>query len=248
MFTDQSILITGGSSGIGRATALAFARAGAHVTIADIDTDGAHETIRQAAGTAGEIHFIQADMRRAEDVARMVESVITQSGKLDCAVNNAGVFSESGRATDITEAMWDDTIDTNLKGVWLCMKYEIPHMLERGGSIVNLTSVLGMRGAAEATAYSASKHGVIGLTKSAAIAYAQQNVRINAIAPGIIHTPMEQPVIDNPELYAELMALYPMRRVGQPNEAAQVILWLCSDAASYITGAILPVDGGHMAF
>ncbi|RMF76726.1 MAG: glucose 1-dehydrogenase [Chloroflexi bacterium] len=248
LLEDKNVLITGAASGIGRATATAFAQAGARVVVSDVDAQ-AGQAVAESLWRAGNgAIFVKADVTQSRDVEALIQHVIDHYGCLDYAVNNAGIFIHEGAAADVAESDWDATMDVNLKGVWLCMKHEIRHMREHGGgAIVNLSSVLGLRGAANAPAYAASKHGVIGLTKSAAIAYAKDNIRVNAVCPGIIETPMEQQTMQDDEQFAWLMSLYPMGRVGKPDEVAQTILWLCSDVASYITGAIVPIDGGHSA-
>jgi NAD(P)-dependent dehydrogenase (short-subunit alcohol dehydrogenase family) len=248
-FTRKTVLVTGAASGIGRATALAFATQGAMVAVADINESGASQTVELIEQTGGQAIATSADVSQPEDVRQMVEETVSRWGKLDIAINNAGIFQETGKLADVSFQDWNTTLAVNLTGVWLCMKYEIQAMLQTGGGvIVNVSSVLGLRGAAEGTAYTASKHGVIGLTKSAALAYAEDDIRVNAVCPGIVDTPMEAGIIENRELLSEILSWYPMRRVASPQEAALPIVWLCSEAASYITGAILPVDGGHMAF
>ncbi|MCI0714663.1 MAG: glucose 1-dehydrogenase [Chloroflexi bacterium] len=245
MFDGKVVLITGAGSGIGRETAIAFAEQGARVVVADVNEDGGRETVRIIGDNAT---FIRADVAHAGDVEALITETLATYGKLDIAFNNAGVFLDEGAVLEMTETSWDATMNINVKGVWLCMKYELPSMIEQGrGVIINNSSVLGLRGAERAPAYCASKHAVIGLTKSAAIAYAQNGIRVNAVCPGIIDTPMEHDLMQTDE-YAEILKLYPMRRAGTPREAADMILWLASDAASYITGIALPIDGGHMAF
>jgi len=250
-------LVTGGGSGIGRATALAFAREDAKVVVADIAVEGGEATVRMIREARGEALFLKADVSKAAEVQALVQSAVETYGRLDCAHNNAGVEGSSGVAptptADITEEHWDYTINVNLKGVWLCMKYEIPQMLSQGGgAIVNTASILGLVGIPTVAAYVASKHGVVGLTKTAALEYAQAGLRINAVCPGFIRTPMverfaELASRDNPHITEQVTALHPIGRLGAPEEVAEVVVWLCSDAASFVTGHTMTVDGGYVA-
>lgn len=246
-FQDKVVVITGGSSGIGRATALAFAMEGAKVLIADVSDERGLETvnsIREAGGTA---EYISTDVAKADDVKAMVNKAVTQFGGLDIAVNNAGigggnmVFLQDG-----TEDDFDQIMGINTKGVWLCMKHEIEIMLEQGhGVIVNTASAAGLVGMPGGAVYSASKHAVIGLTKSAAGELAKKNIRVNAVCPGHTVTPMVTTLLDNrPDLQNRLLALNPMRRFGKPEEIAAGILFLASDKASFVTGMALEMDGG----
>lgn len=253
--------ITGGSSGIGLATAQAFAKAGASVVIAARDIEKgqrAAETLRQF---GGEARFVQADMKRAIDIANAVAETVQTFGRLDYAVNNAGTPQGSGRETaDFSEADFDETIAINLKGVWLCIKHEIRQMLQQspaGGSIVNVSSVNGLGGARNGAIYSASKSGVIALTKSAAQEYAPRSIRVNTLAAGVFQTPMLEGVMRKAaggdeaataEVAAQIANSVPIKRIGNPQEAAETIVWLCSDAASYVTGHSMIVDGGLTAY
>ena len=256
-FDGKVALVTGGSSGIGRATALAFAREGAKVVVADVAMADGEETVRMLQATNGEAIFCKADVSKATEVEALIRTAVATYGRLDCAHNNAGVESIAGAAlvptADLTEENWDYTININLKGVWLCMKHEIPQMLSQGhGAIVNTASILGLVGFQTAAAYAASKHGVIGLTKTAALEYAQAGIRINAVCPGFIHTAMVERVIgllsqENPHVTAQVTALHPVGRMGTPAEVAEAVLWLCSDAASFMTGHTMTVDGGYVA-
>lgn len=248
-FEDRVVLVTGGSSGIGRATALAFAERGARVVIADVVVDGGEETVRMIKQAGGEAVFVKTDVSQATEVEALINKTIQTYGRLDYAVNNAGIEGENAPTADCSEENWDRTIDINLKGVWLCMKYEIPEMLRQGsGAIVNMASVAGLVGTAGLPAYGASKHGVVGLTKSAALEYAASGLRINAVCPAVIRTPMIDRVVEaQPELAGSLAGMHPLGRIGEPAEVAGAVVWLCSDEASFVTGHSLVVDGGMVA-
>lgn len=243
-------LVTGGSSGIGRATALAFAREAAKVVIADVNVGGGEETVRMIAETGGEATFVEADVSRAADVEHMVEKAVETYGRLDCAFNNAGILGDGNAYTtaEYPEGVWDRVIAVNLKGVWLCMKHEIQQMVEQGGgSIVNTSSVLGLVGYPNASAYAASKHGIIGLTKVAALEYAQEHIRVNAVCPGYTLAPMLEAFDDAPEERERKGALLPMGRFGTPEEVAEGVLRLCSGAASFVAGHAMAIDGSFVA-
>jgi NAD(P)-dependent dehydrogenase (short-subunit alcohol dehydrogenase family) len=243
-------LVTGGSSGIGRASALAFAREGAQLVVADVNIEGGEETVRLINNGTGAACFIKTDVSRATEVESLLDQTVDTFGRVDYAVNNAGIIGTLAPLHETREDVWDQVIDTNLKGVWLCMKYEIRHMLKQGvGAIVNIASVGGLVGSAMgASAYFASKHGVIGLTRSAALEYAQRGIRINAVCPGITRTPMVASTRGaGAEVERQLTANYPMKRMGEPEEVAEAVVWLCSDAASFVTGHALVVDGGFLA-
>ena len=244
-------LVTGGSSGIGRATALAFAREGAKLIIADRHADGGHQTVHMITEQGGEATFVQVDVSRAAEVAAMISIAVETYGRLDCAHNNAGIGSRPRAPLhECSEETWDRVLGVNLKGVWLCMKYEILQMLKQGGgTIVNTASIMGLVGSWSGTvAYNASKHGVVGLTKTAALEYARQNIRVNCVCPGYIHTPLiEDALTSNPELEAQIIARHPVGRMGRPEEIAAAVVWLCSDAASFVTGHTMTVDGGYVA-
>ena len=249
VFRDKVALVTGGSSGIGRATSLAFARQGARVAIADREPNGAAETARMIEDIGGTAAVFELDVTKAAEVASLVERVVQTYGRLDYAFNNAGVGGEVAKTADYPEEEWDRTIDVNLKGVWLCMKYEIPVMEKHGsGAIVNTASIYGLAGAAGYIAYNAAKHGVVGITRTAALEYAPAGIRINAVCPGYVRTPMTQPGIDaNPEFERRMVSQTPMGRMGMPEEIAEAVVWLCSDAASFVTGHTMTPDGGYMA-
>jgi NAD(P)-dependent dehydrogenase (short-subunit alcohol dehydrogenase family) len=242
-------LVTGGGAGIGRATALAFHREGARVVVGDVDSAAADATVRVIVASGGQALAVVTDVARAAAVEALVEQTLAGYGRLDCAFNNAGVNEEQHALAEGSEEQWDRTLAINLKGVWLCMKYEISAMLRGGGgAIVNTASVLGLSGSRGNPAYVASKHGVIGLTKSAALDYAPSHIRVNAVCPGTIHTPMYvRREGRDPEHDARVATSIPLGRLGQPGEVAEAVVWLCSDAASFVTGHALVVDGGDLA-
>jgi NAD(P)-dependent dehydrogenase (short-subunit alcohol dehydrogenase family) len=243
------VLVTGGGSGIGRATALAFAREGAKVVVADVVVNGGEETVRMIKAASGEATFVKADVSKATEVEAMVKKAVETYGRLDCAFNNAGIEGAMAPTTDCTEENWDRVIAIDLKGVWLCMKYEIPQMLKQGGgAIVNTASVAGLVGFQGMPAYVAAKHGVNGLTKTAALEYAKSGIRVNAVCPGVIQTPMVERFFQaNPQASEGMSALEPVGRLGKPEEIAEAVVWLCSDAASFVTGLPMAVDGALTA-
>lgn len=248
-FEGKVALVTGGGMGIGRATALAFAKEGAKVVIGDILVDAGQETVSMIEEAGGTATFIKADVSKADDVKAMVDKTIETHGRLDFAHNNAGIEGDHGSLVDCTEENWNRTIDINLKGVWLCMKYEIPHMLENGGgAIVNTASVAGLVAGEGLPAYFASKHGVVGLTRAAALENAKAGIRVNAVCPGAIRTPMIARIIEaQPEMGEAMASMHPVGRIGEPEEIAAVVVWLCSDAASFVTGHPMAIDGGLVA-
>jgi len=242
-------LVTGGGSGIGRATAIALAREGAKVMIADYVPEGGDRTVKMIKEKGGDASFVHADVSVTRQVEMMVNKTVETYGRIDCAFNNAGIEGKASDTVLCTEEVFDRTIAINLKGVWLCMKYEIPQMLKQGGgSIVNTASVAGLRGFVGLPAYNASKHGVIGLTRTAALEFALKNIRVNCVCPGVIHTPMVERLMDgSPYGKTELEALEPVGRMGKPEEIAEGVVWLSSDAASFVTGHPLVIDGGWVA-
>ncbi len=245
------MLVTGGGSGIGRATATEFARGGATVVIGDLDLDAAQESAKLILGShggRGNALPLQLDVRDAASIDTVIARIAKDCGRLDVAVNNAGIAPPALATADIPEADFDHVIAVNLKGVWLCMKAEIPLLLATGaGSIVNTASVLGLIGFRHAAPYVAAKHGVIGLTKTAALEYAARGLRINAVCPGVIATPLTGNRSANPQYAAATVALHPIGRLGTPDEVAHAILWLASPGASFATGTALVLDGGWSA-
>ena len=242
-------VVTGGGSGIGRSTALAFSAEGTRVVVADIAVEEGKETVRLIKDNGCQARFIRTDVTRADEVEKMVDEAVENYGRLDFAFNNAGIEGDLDSVIRYTEDNWDKVVNINLKGVWLCMKYEIPKMLKQGGgAIVNTSSTAGLTGIGPNPAYVASKHGVVGLTKAAALTYAKRGIRVNAVCPGAIDTPLVKQLIDtHPDMKTSVIGMQPMARLGSPEEVAQAVIWLCSDAASFITGHPLSVDGGVVA-
>ena len=249
MLKGKVALVTGGSSGIGRASALAFAREGAQVVVADVVVEGGEETVGLIKQAGGEALFVKADVSQAAEVEAMVNKAVETYGRLDCAFNNAGTEGAIAQTDEYTEENWERVIAINLKGVWLCMKHEIPQMLTHGsGAIVNTASALGLVGITKQPAYVASKHGVVGLTKTAALEYAKLGIRVNALCPGAINTPMlDRALSTQPQLAESVTSMEPVGRLGKPEEIAEAVVWLCSDAASFVTGHAMSVDGGWVA-
>jgi NAD(P)-dependent dehydrogenase (short-subunit alcohol dehydrogenase family) len=269
-FAGKVALVTGAATGIGRASAILFAREGAKVVVGDMATEAATGTVRLIQESGGEAMFVPVDVSRADQVERLIEQTLSAYGRLDVAHNNAGIEGPIAKIADCTEADWDRTIEVNLKGVWLSMKYEIPAMLKIGsGAIVNTASVAGLAGVSQLAAYTASKHGVVGLTKAAALEYRRSGIRVNAVCPGLIHTPMIERAAGTKlqrDLPARWQPIAPMlkamqklgiravapsqkaaRRLGDPGEVAEAVVWLCSDAASYVNGHAMAIDGGYLA-
>jgi NAD(P)-dependent dehydrogenase (short-subunit alcohol dehydrogenase family) len=242
-------IVTGGTSGIGRDTAVLFAKAGAKVVIAGRREVEGKETIDLIRAAGGDGLFVKTDVSRAAEVQALVRKTVEKFGRLDVAFNNAGIEGSWSPIAEQSEEDWDRTIDINLKGVWLCLKYEIQQMLKKGdgGAIVNMASVAGWIGSAGAATYCASKHGVIGLTKSAALETARSGIRINAVCPAVIETPMGERLFGGPEIRQYAVGLHPIGRFGKPMEVAEAVVWMCSDRASFMTGQSLVLDGGFLA-
>jgi NAD(P)-dependent dehydrogenase (short-subunit alcohol dehydrogenase family) len=248
-FNNKVVLITGAGNGIGRATALAFAHQGASVVVADISQNDGEETAARISQTGGIATFIPCDVTKDQDVRALVNLTLETYGKLDIAFNNAGIEIEQSKLADGEEAVYDSIMDVNVKGVWRCMKYQIPAMLKQPTSvIVNTASIAGLGAAPKMSIYSASKHAVIGLTKSAAVEYGKKGLRVNAVCPAVIDTDMFKRATQNdPQKEQYVKNLHPVGRIGQPEEVAAAVLYLCSDMARFTTGIALPVDGGSTA-
>jgi NAD(P)-dependent dehydrogenase (short-subunit alcohol dehydrogenase family) len=242
-------LVTGGSSGIGRATARIFTREGAKVVVADVQVADGEETVRLIAAGGGEAIFVKADVSQPAEAEAMVRKAVETYGRLDCAFNNAGIEGVIQPTVEYGETHWDRVLAVNLKGVWLCMKYELQQMLAQGkGAIVNTASIAGLVGLPGFSAYVAAKHGVNGLTKTAALEYAKLGIRVNAVCPGAIRTPMfERGARNNPGIEEQTVAMEPIGRMAAPEEVGEAVVWLCSEAASFVTGLPMAVDGGWVA-
>jgi NAD(P)-dependent dehydrogenase (short-subunit alcohol dehydrogenase family) len=242
-------LITGGSSGIGKATALLFGREGAKVAIADYNVEGGERTAKMIQDSGGIASFHAVDVANPHEIEALIKKVVETYGRPDHAFNNAGIEGQLVETPECTIENWNRVIAINLTSVFVCMKYEIPQMLKNGGgSIVNTASVAGLQGLPTAPAYVAAKHGVAGLTKTAALEFAQRGIRINAVCPGFVSTPLVDRCLDKGAFSeAQILAAEPMHRMGRPEEIAEAVLWLCSDASSFVTGLPMPVDGGYVA-
>jgi NAD(P)-dependent dehydrogenase (short-subunit alcohol dehydrogenase family) len=243
-------IITGAGSGIGRAASRVFAREGAKLVLADWIEIGGAETLRIVQDLGAEAVFVKTDVSRREDVDALVAKAVTAFGRLDCAFNNAGIEGASAVTHECTEENWSKVIAVDLTGVWLCMRAEIAQMLKQGGggAIVNTSSGAGLAGVRGMPAYVAAKHGVAGLTKAAAVEYGRHNIRVNAVCPGPIRTPMMARLLgERPDAEQRFARGGPLKRLGEAEEIAETVAWLCSDRASYVTGVPMPVDGGFMA-
>jgi len=243
-------LVTGASSGIGKATAILFGQEGAKVIVAARRIREGEETVEMIRKAGSEAIFVSTDVSKATEVEALINKTVETYGRLDCALNNAGNFGNQNLTAECDEENFDRVINVHLKGMWLCMKYEILQMLKQGsGAIVNMSSILGLTGGGDA-AYVASKHGIIGLTKVAALEYAKSGLRVNAVCPGYIYTRMIElmaDISDDPDFEAGLIKQEPVGRMGTPEEVAEAVVWLCSDAASFVTGHAMLVDGGYVA-
>jgi len=241
-------VITGAGSGIGRACALAFAREGARVVVSDVVVEGGNETVNLIKRANGEAAFVTCDVTQPQEIEALFNGVATQYGQLDCAVNNAGIGGTLAPTADYPLDNWRKVLDINLTAPWLCMKYEIQQMLKTGrGAIVNMASILGITGTAFSGAYVAAKHGLVGATQTAALEYSKQGIRINAVCPGYIETPLLTNAGLDSQIMQNLVNLHPIGRLGKPEEVAELVLWLCSDASSFVTGTAMLVDGGYTA-
>lgn len=242
-------IVTGAASGIGRATARALADAGAHVVLADVAGSRGDPVAREIRDAGGDAIFVPTDVSVDAQVHELVQRTIAEHGALDLAFNNAGIEGAQAPTAECTIENWDRTLAVDLTGVFLCMRHQIPHMLEHGGgSIVNCSSVAGLVGFEGIPAYVASKHGIVGLTRAAALEYATRNIRVNAVCPGVIDTPMvHRATHDDPAQEAQFVAMEPVHRMGRPEEVASVVTWLCSDESSFVTGQAIAVDGGFVA-
>lgn len=248
MLRDKVAIVTGASSGIGRATALALAREGAKIVAADLNRDGGDETARLVRDQGGDAIFVLSDVSRPDDAESLVKEAVQRYARLDIAVNNAGIGGLTVPTVEYPVDAWQQVIEVNLSGVFYGMKHQIAAMLKSGsGAIVNVSSILGKVGFATAPAYTAAKHGVVGLTRTSALEYSASGVRINAVGPAFIHTPMIQKFESDQAVNKALVAAHPIGRLGQPQEVAELITWLSSDRASFVTGAYYPVDGGYLA-
>ena len=246
----KTALVTGGGSGIGRAASLAYSREGARVVVVDVNVEGGEETVQRIKESGGEAILVHADVSSNAGTQAMVAETVERFGRLDCAFNNAGISGGRDRnlTADYTQDDWDRMIGVNLTGVWLSMKAEIPQMLAQGGgAIVNTASIMGLIATPGSVAYMAAKHGVVGLTKAAALEYAKDNLRVNAVCPGYIDTPLLQPLFANEDRKEQVVSRHPVGRLGQPEEIAEAVIWLSSDAASFVTGHSMAVDGGYVA-
>jgi NAD(P)-dependent dehydrogenase (short-subunit alcohol dehydrogenase family) len=243
MVEGKVALVTGAAAGIGRASALLFAQEGATVVVSDVDTQGGEETTALIHAAGGTASFLRCDVNDAADVEGLVRETVARYGRLDCAHNNAGISGTLVRTAELSDADFDQTMSVNLRGVWLCLKHEIAQMLQQGGgTIVNTSSGAGLVGIPHASAYTASKHGVVGLTRSVALEYVRDGIRVNAICPGMVRTPMVASI--PPDLMAQYEQTQPIGRLAEPDEIAQAAIWLCSARASFVTGVALAVDGG----
>lgn len=244
----KTAIVTGAAAGIGRATAKRVAAEGANVAVVDVDSDGGKEVVEEIVSDGGTARFIEADVSKESEVKRMVEQTLDEFGSIELAHNNAGIEGDNEPTIEQTEENWDRVVDINMKGVWLCMKHEIPEMLDGGGgAIVNTSSISGQTGAGAAP-YVATKHGILGLTRTAAVEHAQDNIRVNAICPGTVDTDVAARYREkSPDEFEQFVQMHPIGRIGEPMEIAHAVTWLLSEEASFATGGMFQVDGGFMA-
>lgn len=242
-------LITGAGSGIGRATSIIFGAEGAKVVVSDINEEGGNETVAMVKEAGGDAIFVRCDVAQSSEVEALIKACVSHYGQLNCAFNNAGISGKMANTVMCSEGNFDRNIAVNLKGVWLCMKNEIQQFLDQGtgGAIVSTASIAGLVAAAYAPAYGAAKHGVNGLTKSAAVEFAKKNIRVNSVCPGLIETPMVVQAGTDSKMINNMVSSQPIGRMGQPSEIGEAVAWLCSDKASLVTGHCMPVDGGYVA-
>jgi len=244
---DKVAIVTGGTSGIGRDTALVFAQAGAKVVVAGRREAEGKDVVDAIGKTGGDAIFVKTDVSKASDVQNLVRRTIEKYGRLDIAFNNAGIEGDWMPLTELSEEQFERVININLKGVWLCLKYEIPEMLKAGGgTIVNMSSVAGLMGTPDAAPYGASKHGVIALTRTAALEFAKSNIRVNAVCPAVIESPMENRLFGAPDVHTFMEGMHPIGRIGKPREISDAVLWLASDKSSFMTGHYMVLDGGFL--
>ena len=248
LFDGKVALVTGGGSGIGQAACYLYAREGAKVVVSDVDEQGGNKTCREIEEKNGAATFVRADVSKPGDCQAMVAATLEAYGRLDIAFNNAGIGGEANLTADYTVEGWQKVIDINLSGVFYCMKYEIPAMLQSGGgAIVNMASILGQVAFEQSPAYVAAKHGVVGLTKNTAVEYIRQGIRVNSVGPAFIRTPLIAGLEQNAQVRDHLISLHPIGRLGESEEVAELVIWLSSEKASFVTGAYYPVDGGYLA-
>ncbi len=248
-YKDKVVMVTGAAAGIGRETALMFSKNGAKLALCDLDEKAGEQLVKEITNSGGEAFFYPCDVSQSKNIKAFVDETLKKYGQLNCACNNAGIEGASASIVDCTEENWDQVININLKGVWLSMKYQVPEILKSGGgAIVNLSSIAGLIGFPGLAAYTASKHGIAGLTKTASLEFAQKNIRVNAVCPGPIMTPMLERLMSvTPGFKDQVLLGIPERRIGKPEDVANAVLYLCSEQASYITGQCLAVDGGWVA-